>query len=359
MRTKNLFGMLALLGLSGWMFAACSDDSAGTNNTNKVCNHNGQCDAGENTANCPDDCPKVQCSLTDGDNYNYIMNKIQIPLNGTEAKTIGVDLDGDGTIDNKLGQIMALVPKADDGTTVNDALQTSIDNGTIILLGRLIMNQWPSDDVMAAQIFPGDTTSGDATADDLSGTGCALVSSTADQSLKLCGMVANNSLRVGPDSIQIALSLSGVNMTISLDQAQAEGTVHEDSWSDVQVGGGITKENLNNELIPALVSWLNDATKKDPTGSVGKFVLDSLDANCSTSAEGCEDVTNGSGDCKAWDPQNPVGDPLTDKEIKCSSLFAAALKPDVDIDGDGTKDLLSLGIKVSAVKVTIGSGTCQ
>ncbi len=357
---KTVWLIAALVGI-GLGYAACGDDSGGGGNNNQVCNNDGVCGAGENATNCPSDCHVAECSLTDGDTYDYIVNKMIIPTNRTESKQIGVDLDGDQVIDNKLGEIIGTLMGNSNDTDLNASIQEGIDNGSFILLGRLVVNSWPSDDTVAAQIFPGDTESGDATDDNLSGSGCALMSSSADQTLKLCGSIANNYLTAGPNDLQIAITFADLNLTVTLKRAQAksEGQVTETAWNDVQVGGGISKDEIDNKLLPALVDWLNGAIVEDPSGSLASTVLDMLDGQCSTSVEGCESVTPGDGECAAWDPQNPQGDPISLTEARCNSTLATVLKPDVDSDGDGTPDLLSLGIKLSAVHVTIGDGSCN
>lgn len=45
---------------------------------------------------------------------------------------------------------------------------------------------------------------------------------------------------------------------------------------------------------------------------------------------------------------------ITETEVRCNDLLTSALAPDVDSDGDGENDLLSMGFRISsAVPVTI------
>ncbi len=337
MKKRVLLSFLLSLGL-----AACGDDSGGGDNQNV---------GNQNNNNQPS-----ECSLTDGDNYDYIITKLVVPTNNTEAKLIGVDLDGDQVIDNRLGQIIGTI--AGNQTDVNQSIQDGIDNGSFILLGRLVVNNWDGDRTVAAQIFPGSTDSGDATEDNLTGNGCAVISPNADRDLKLCGSITANYLRAGPSDLQVGFTFGGQNLTVTLERAKAEGEVTETTWTDVQVGGGISKEAIDNELLPMLVDWLNDAVKEDPTGGVADFVFSSVDGKCSTDVEGCESVTPGSGDCAEWD-ENPANDVVTITELKCNPTLASVLQPDVDFDGDGVEDHLSLGLKLSAVKVTIADSAAE
>jgi hypothetical protein len=65
---------------------------------------------------------------------------------------------------------------------------------------------------------------------------------------------------------------------------------------------------------------------------------------------GCENVVAGQGDCA--DSQTPPI--ITATELLCNVLLHSALSPDVDVDGDGEDDVLSVGLRVvSAVPATI------
>ena len=334
--------------------AACSDDSSAGNNNTRPCNLNGECDSGEDCLWCQDCC--VVCSLSDGDEYDYIMDELYIPTNATEARSIGVDIDGDGDIDNKLGQIMSLIPADEDP---NVAIAENIAEGDIIILGRLVVDAgFPAtDEAMAFQIFQGDTDSGDATEDNLTGTGSALIDPSADRSLHLCGTITGNYLEAGPSQITITMSLAGINLDITLDRAQAisEGTVDADGWEDVMIGGGISQDTMVTNLLPAIVDWLNGDIRDDPDGSVWEFVRDSVDCACDNTIEGCEQVVNQEGECVCWTPPDDPADPVSVTELMCNALLATALRPDVDIDGDQVPDLLSLGIRVSAISITIAN----
>ena len=327
-----------------YALVACSDDSGGGNNQHNQNNNN------NNTTH--------ECSLTDGDNYDYIVTELVVPTNSSESKNIGVDLDGDGVIDNKLGQIIGTV--AGNQTDVNASIQKAIDNGSFILFGRLVVNTWPTDTSVAAQLFPGSTDSGDATEDNLTGSGCAVISPSADTNLHLCGTLTQGYLDAGPDDLQVSFTFGGQNLTVTLERASAksEQPITENEWKDVQVGGGISKDSIDNELLPVLAQWLNDEVKKNPDGSIADFVKNSIDGQCSNNIEGCENVTPGQGECAEWD-DNPDHDVVTVTELKCNSTLASALKPDVDFDGDGEADHLSLGLKLSAVKVTIANSAAE
>ena len=355
MRLKNLWTLLAVGVLSFGLVAGCGDDDgAGTNeNENPYpCNNDGTCDPDEDRAWCAD-CA-ISCDLQEGDNYDYIISQLVLPESSSDE--IGVDLDGDGTIDNKLGALLSLVPSDPGTASPNEAVDASIQNGSIVMLGRLVVSDWTSDEAMAVQVFQGDTT--DATEDNFDvGNNNASIAPDFDRTLHLCGELTSGYVEAGPSDLVISLTFGGIDLNITLNKAQVvamESPMTEDDWTDVMIGGGVSKETINNDIIPVVVDFLNEETIADPEGGVGSFVTGSLDGDCSSVPEGCESVVAGEGECAVWDPNTePDGPVITETEIRCSNLFATALKPDVDSDGDGEKDLVSLGVMVSAVSITI------
>ena len=350
MKSTQLLGILAACVLVTGL-VACDEESV----NGDVCNYDGVCDPGEDVYNCFDDC-QIVCDLNQGENFDYIIDELYIPTNATEARSIGVDIDGDGDIDNKLGQIMSLIPADEDP---NVAIAESIAEGSIIILGRLVVDAGfpPTDDCVTFQIFQGDTESGDATEDNLTGTGSALIDPSADRDLFLSGTITANYLEAGPSSITISIAIADVFLDITLDRAQAlsEGTVDADGWEDVMIGGGISQDTMVSDLLPTITDWLNGDIRDDPDGSVWEFVRDSIDCACDNTIEGCEQVVNQEGECVCWTPPDDPADPVSVTELLCNPLLATALRPDVDIDDDQIPDLLSLGIRVSAISITIAN----
>ena len=164
-----LFVSTLLLCCSG-----CGDDSSQTNNNNcpeRLCNDDGECDPGEECLWCQDCC--TTCMLGAGTPYAYIVSEmVVLPRAGIEER-IGFDLDGNGSIDNTAGLIARLLPF---DRPYNDMVAENVQDGRFILLVRLFADGFPNDDALAVQVLPGDDDpSHDATEDNLSGTGHALL----------------------------------------------------------------------------------------------------------------------------------------------------------------------------------------
>ncbi len=351
MRLRNLWIMLTIGCFFAGTIFGCGDDSTGANeNENQFpCDYDGVCDEGEDRAWCPD-CA-VQCDLNEGDNYDYIVSELILPESASDG--IGVDMTGDGEVNNRLASLLGVVPESD--TNPNDAIAEAIADGTIIMLGRLVVSDWENDEAMAVQVFQGTSDATEQLFD--VGNNHASIADGFDRSLHLCGTLTGGYVEAGPSDLNISIAFGDMMLDLPLERAQVvamEMPMTEDDWTDVMIGGGVSQDTINNTIIPEVVTWLNEATIEDPEGGVGDFVINSLDGDCSPTPEGCEGVVAGEGECAIWDPvADPDGPVITETEIKCSNLFATALKPDVDSTGDGVKDMLSLGVMVSAVSITI------
>ena len=96
---------------------------------------------------------------------------------------------------------------------------------------------------------------------------------------------------------------------------------------------------------------MNRVIEGDPWGDTAQQLLGFFDAQCSEDVEGCEGVEPGQGECENNHPDN--GPWITTTEVRCNLLFDGVMQPDVDSNGDGENDLISLGIRVDAVRATI------
>ena len=314
------------------------------------CNGNGECEGFEDRVWCDDCCP--DCALTEGSTFDYIALTVTIPSDEPETQDIGVDLDGDGDVDNKLGKLVNAF-YAYSPADINDKIAEGVEQGHYIMLFRLLVSGWPDDESVAFQLFEGDATE-DATEDNLTGDGHTLISGQSDRSLYLCGDLTESHLDTCTGPIDLPIYLPRRILTIPMDIARAHSTtfVTPDGWGSLMVGGGMNELTVRNQLIPYLRQFLNEQTVRDPESTVGEFVLMLLDNECSQGMTGCQHVVNGEGDCVAWDgdPQNP---PLSLDELLCNAFFMSQLSPDVDWDGDGEPELLSAGLKTSVVPITI------
>jgi len=334
-------------GLTDCEDPACTDEWFC--NEPQPCNEDGVCDSFEDPFWCNDCCPS--CEVGNEFTYDYIADEVILARDENEAQYIGVDLNGDGSINNAFGAIAGAIPP--DAGDFNSEINKAIINGEFIFLGRLHVSNWPSDEIVTAQVFPGNGTL-DATEDNLTGSGETIIDPGTDRSLHLCGELNENMLSTCPGFLQVPIYFLMETKVFPLEKARMVSTdqVTSSVWREMNIGGGLTQESIDNFLLPGLLIYLNLVTIDNPESPTGNFVLNFVDARCSKSYSGCEDVVNEEGDCSKWteDPDDP---PLTMTELKCNMLIRNITELDWDSTGDGEPDLLSFGMRIRAISVTI------
>src|SRR6059058_5455945 len=69
----------------------------------------------------------------EGAHTHYVANKVFVPTSSTESREYGLDLNGDGTVDNQLGATLAAL-KSQGGFDIQATIDTAVNDGSIILL---------------------------------------------------------------------------------------------------------------------------------------------------------------------------------------------------------------------------------
>ena len=389
MKRNPKFLLLALLaGVLAFGMASCGDDKAAG-----PCDNNGVCDGDEDNGSCPGDCPLDPCNddgvcdpgescvlcgdgtgtgdcctncnlpTMTGTDHDFIVNELFMPTTSQEAGENGVDIDGDGDIDNKLGQIIQLLVSNGLDGDLNETINENIADGDLLLAARL-RESGNGDGVVAIQILQTEIFDSTPIFD---GGDSVLVPANTPQNLYLCGeWDAGPDLETTPANITLAFPLpepiGTLEVTLSAAQIRtvsdsdnrhhATSSVTSAAMTDVMIGGGLSEDEIYGPggLIEFLADFINDLVADG--GSTADTIGDLFDGNCVIldDVAGCEAVEAGVGECDdTADP--PV---ITSTELKCNALLHSALAPDVDSDGDGEDDLLSLGLRVaSAVPVTL------
>ncbi len=302
------------------LFAAACDPGS-TNNANN----------GNNGNNLPDACGDVG-----GTPYEYVISDIYVPQSLAEG--VGVDYDGNGSIDNKLSSLMSLLLDQSTEFQVNDNLDEGIANGTLIVLGRIMAETFSGDPDISMSIFQG-TYTGTYTADILSGSGTFTWDSASPNVGTLCGRVYGAGItQAGPGDITLSLPVNDtMTLSLVLHHARIEGVSSPEGWTDMVIAGAVLPADLKNTIIPSYVDNVNADIAADPVGS--QFILDTFDDACSTELAGC-----------AGSPECAADGVITETELQCNSIINTILTPDVTIGG---VQYVSFGIRVQAVPADI------
>lgn len=301
--------------------------------------------------------PLIACGGSDGDeditpegpHHTYVASQVTVPTSQTQGRDFSFDVDGNGTLDNQLASTLNLLKamaQIDAQVTVTGA----VDQGDIILLVDVQTSSFDSSRAAGFQIKFGDKATAQPTpctdASDaacrkhLAGNGQFTVAASSPTNAALGGEITGGVFEGGPGnlSLQLTLSSSAPPFRVDLAAAQAKVTgISDNGITSIVIGGAVTKQSIDNEIIPAIGGLLEAQTN-----------------TCSVNP----DTTQGQPRCICTDPEDSVIDLLdnmpadcriTTAELAANPLLPILLATDVVVDG---QPALSVGVGATAVKAS-------
>lgn len=287
--------------------------------------------------------------------HHYVIDKMLVPLSNTQARDLGLDLNGDATIDNQLGMVLSTLGSM--GFNIQATIDTAVAEGNIILLVDFQTKDFTNTTAAGIQVFLGDNEMPAAcnageTYDEVAKTGCKhhldgngsfSIAASSPSNAALGGKIINGTFKGGPGDLTLQIALGGtsaINLELIGARAQAssisENGIGSGTSGGVIFGGAITKDDIDMMVIPAIQTQL-----------VPIIARDCLDL-ATPPACGCKADSTGKTILGLFDT-TPKDCMVTVDEIKNNSLIVSLLSPDVTVNG---KMALSLGIKATAVKGT-------
>src|SRR5437016_1363033 len=70
--------------------------------------------------------------IPEGTHTHFVANKVFVPTNNTQARDFGLDLNGDGTVDNQLGMVLGTLSGM--GFDIQGTIDKAVAEGNVILL---------------------------------------------------------------------------------------------------------------------------------------------------------------------------------------------------------------------------------
>ena len=289
------------------------------------------------------------CSLAT--DFTYVISAIDLPLNGSEAAALGFDLDGkpsDG-IDNQLGSVLgsfaALAPSLD----LQASITRQVDQGTLVQLADITATDLTNSGVAGLALYAGTTdmtppaclNSSDVVCrQQFSGSGIFVVDPLGPPDAKLVGVAAVGTFNGGPGRVSLKLTLGGTPITVPLELVRAELVdVTAGGWATgSKIGGAIKQTDLETAVMPKLATLVRTSFDED------------CDVGGTPPSCGCVAGSTGATLKNLFDKAPTQDCVISDPEV--TAVLSGFLTPDIDLDGEGTNDALSLGLGVTAVKGT-------
>jgi hypothetical protein len=285
-----------------------------------------------------------------GIHYRYVVNHVTIPTTNDESRTYSLDLDGDGTPDNTLGQLLGTFSSM--GIAIQQANDIAVLNGSMIELVDLQTSDptFTADPATGLTILTGKTpvpspcNSGEVVSCPATGcTGCGhhLIPSggsfgVANDPPALVGTIEAGVFKGGPDTAHIALVLFTTPIELDLIGARvAASNASAVSIGSLIIGGALSSSAVMTQLVPGI-----------QTGTATIVARDCTDPT-KPPACGCADGSEGRSLLSIYDTNQDCQ--VSISEVTNNSLLMSLLSPDVTIDGVMG---LSLGFKVTAERAT-------
>jgi hypothetical protein len=274
-----------------------------------------------------------------GPHYGYVASEVTVPANNSQAREIGLDLNGDKTVDNQLGMVLGTL--AGQGFEVQATLDEAVQTGSIILLLDLQTPDFASTTGAGLSVKLGDMATPEPCTDPdmiatcgqhLDGSGTFTIDANSPQDAGVEGKIAGGVFTGGPGTITLQIALAdAAPIELNLIGARAKATgISETEIGEVVVAGALTQTDLDTKVIPTIQAQLPPLIERDCVPVSG---------DC-----GCEAGSTGNTILNLFDEDDDCS--VTVDEIKNNSLIQSLLAPDVTIDG---QDALSLGISLAAV----------
>jgi hypothetical protein len=276
-----------------------------------------------------------------GPHTHYIVDKITVPATMQQAKDLGLDISGDGVVDNKLGAAMAFL--ASQGFPIQATVDTAIDHGQALLLvdvqaemlssGAASFVTWKGTNANPA---PCTNAQDMVCRHHLTGTGTFDLAADTWQDTPLIGSIAAGAFDAGPGDLTLQFPLfpgMPVEVTLLGSKVHATGLAADAIGASI-LGGAISQNDINTKLLPAVATGFIAILSRDCTGSPPP--------GC-----GCVAGSTGATIISVFDANHDCA--VSAMELANNNLIQTLLGPDVTINGmAGT----SFGVGFTAVKGT-------
>ena len=305
-----------------------------------------------------------------GMHYHYVTNQLLVPTNNQQAHDYGLDLDGNGSVDNQLGSVLGTL--AGMGFDIQGTVDIAVLDGSVIFLADVQTTDFTNASNAGFQVYLGTNPQPPACMSGemptcttamppvctgcghhLTGSGMFTIDPNGPMNAALTGNFASGNFTAGPGTLTLPLTLAGANLKLNLIGARVKASgvtnmqIGSSSSGGAILAGALTQDDLNNQVLPAIGMALGPLIQRDccglPTSPGGATCNPSGSPAC-----GCTSGSTGATILGLFD-----GDDGTAKdcmvsvaEIKGNTLIQSLLAPDVTIDG---KMALSLGVKMTAV----------
>jgi hypothetical protein len=284
--------------------------------------------------------------------FYYVIDHEMVPTNNAQARAYGLDLNGDGTIDNQLGMVLGTLSTM--GFDIQGNTTKAIDTGNVLMLADLYALDFTTTTSSTFTTFDGanpspapcSSPSDTVCRHHLTGSGIFDVASTSPRDTPLAGGAVNGTFNEGPGHMSIQFAMADSTTPLHLPLIGARARFSGASPTGIASGilaGAVTQNDVNTKLIPQMQMSFAPIVQRDCCGAPT-----SPSPTCNATANppcGCIDGSTGKTLLGLFDTM-PKDCMITASEIQNNSLIMSLLAPDVTVEGQMA---LSIGVGFTAV----------
>ncbi|MCC6749488.1 MAG: hypothetical protein IT371_17620 [Deltaproteobacteria bacterium] len=254
-----------------------------------------------------------------------VINHVQLPRSGGE---LSFDLVADGVPRNRLGVLLSVLGSAAPDIKPQDAVDLELRRGAFLLL--LDLRAPAFDDASSATLTAHLGLDLDGLpANNFTGAAELAISPEPPLFATLTGRIKQGTLEVGPGTFVVPLPFGPPpHPTVSISRARLRARVDSLGLRDGVLGGLLSRADVEEKLLPGVAAHFAEVYRSKDSSAKTKEVLRSLFD------------TNGDGNIDL-------------REFVSTSIVSLAIQPDVDTDGDGRMDALSIGVGFTSTRCAI------
>jgi len=250
-----------------------------------------------------------------------VINTLQLAKDKTQ---FAVDLDGNGTKDNQFGALyagMKAIPVAGGLFDLQKDMDEQVKEGNVLALFDLIGTSL-TQGAVTLLCHVGEDLDSDPSDNFLGGEELGI--SPTSPNLALAGTITAGQLKAGPGTLLMPMSIGASTSIVTLKKGQVQATLVPSqtvAMVDGQLNGAIPMTDVEGKLYPAIAQMLTDIT--NPVLKPAVMLLMDKDKDGKISV------------------------------AEAKPHLSTMMKADVDTDGDGQLDAMSIGMGFTAVKCKI------
>lgn len=272
--------------------------------------------------------PTAAVTPSTGMQYQYVTNTLLLPSNReqTQAFALNIDNDSKQNGDNKFGELLSLLTSAAPGLDLQSNLDQTVNAGQLVTLHMVTTDDFLNDTSVSWYVYLGQP----AGTPSFDGTDTFTLDTETPLNSPILGSITNGHFSGGPGSARIRMFLLGQLVEMDLVGVRLEADVNQNGCVNGKLGGGVTVNEFQSEVLPAIAAGLNQLVKDN--NDTAPILLQTFDAD--------KDKT------------------ITTQELERNPILMIAISPDLDLldasgafnpGQDGEKDSYSIGLGFTCV----------